>query len=156
MGNICSSSKNRTEGENFARPGRVLGSNNNAAAPRASVPASAKSKSHFESPGRTLGTTGGNALANAELGSSTGPGTGTGTATGLGTGAPENTNDARAKAALAAQKRAETAGPANKGKLGTKLAAQKAQTQAQTLNEVSRDERAARDADGASAARRWD
>lgn len=52
------------------------------------------------------------------------------------------------------QKRAEGAS-ANKGKLGSKLAAQKAQTQTQTLNEASRTERAARDADGAEEARRW-
>lgn len=54
------------------------------------------------------------------------------------------------------QKRAESASAAgSKGKLGTKLAAQKAQTQNQTLNEASRDEVAARDADGAAEARRW-
>ena len=53
------------------------------------------------------------------------------------------------------QKRAESAS-ANKGKLGSKLAAQKAQTQAQTLNQVSRTERAARDVDGVEAARRWE
>jgi hypothetical protein len=52
------------------------------------------------------------------------------------------------------QKRAESAS-ANKGKLGSKLAAQKAQSHAQTLDQVSRTERAARDADGVEAARRW-
>jgi len=52
------------------------------------------------------------------------------------------------------QKRAEEAS-GNKGKLGSKLAAQKAKTQTQTLGEVSREERAARDADGAEEARRW-
>ncbi|BCS25757.1 uncharacterized protein APUU_50468A [Aspergillus puulaauensis] len=144
MGNICSRSKNASETEPFARPGRVLGSSADNSAPRASVPANAKSKSHWQSPGRTLGGSGGG--ENASPGAGTGPGT----------GAVEDTDDARAKAALAAQKRADATGPANKGKLGSKLAAQKAQTQTQTLNEVSRDERAARDADGASAARRWD
>lgn len=54
------------------------------------------------------------------------------------------------------QKRAEAAGSANRGKLGSKLAAQKAQTHSQTLNEASRDERAARDADTAAAAQRWE
>ena len=53
------------------------------------------------------------------------------------------------------QKRADTAST-NKGKLGSKLAAQKAQTQARTLDQVSRTERAARDVDGAEAARRWE
>ncbi|KAL2834543.1 hypothetical protein BJY01DRAFT_84089 [Aspergillus pseudoustus] len=141
MGNICSRSKN--EPEAFSSPGRVLGSSttNNNTAPRASVPAGAKLKqSNWQSPGRTLGGEGGSGSAGA--GSTTGPGT-------------ETAEDARARAAAAAQARAE-ATTASKGKLGTKLAAQKAQTHSQTLNEVSRDERAARDADGAEAARRWD
>ncbi|KAL4989729.1 hypothetical protein BDW68DRAFT_175683 [Aspergillus falconensis] len=148
MGNMCSSSKNKAEPGPSSRPGRVLGSNTANSAPRASVPATAKSKSksHFESPGRTLG---GGVSPNAGAGSA-------GTGTESGTGTLEGTNDARAKAAMAAQKRAEASGSANKGKLGSKLAAQRAQTQAQTLNEFSREERAARDADGAAAARRWD
>ncbi|KAL2872094.1 uncharacterized protein BJX67DRAFT_341489 [Aspergillus lucknowensis] len=141
MGNICSNSKN--EAEPFSRPGRVLGSSATDSVPRASVPATAKSKSKstWESPGRTLGDGGGSGGA----GSGSGPGPGT-----------EKAEDARARAAAAAQKRAEATSNANKGKLGSKLAAQKAQTQAQTLNEASRDERAARDADGAEAARRWE
>lgn len=53
------------------------------------------------------------------------------------------------------QKRADAAQTSSKGKLGTQLAAQKAQTQSQTLNEASRSERAARDADTAAEARRW-
>ncbi|PTU22503.1 hypothetical protein P175DRAFT_0499035 [Aspergillus ochraceoroseus IBT 24754] len=52
------------------------------------------------------------------------------------------------------EKRAEEA--TGKGKLGTKLAAQKAKTHAQTLSEASGEQRAARDADDASEARRWD
>ncbi|KAL4914169.1 hypothetical protein BDW62DRAFT_148558 [Aspergillus aurantiobrunneus] len=150
MGNICSSCKSESEAEPFSRPGRVLGSSTANPAPRASVPANAKSQSYFHSPGRTLGGSGGGGNVNS------GAGTGTEAATGPGTGTLEDANDARSKAAFAAQKRAEASGPTSKGKLGNKLAAQKAQTQAQTLNEVSRDERAARDADGASAARRWD
>ncbi|KAL3434101.1 hypothetical protein BDV09DRAFT_170705 [Aspergillus tetrazonus] len=148
MGNMCSSSKNQAEPGPSSRPGRALGSNTVNSAPRASIPATAKSqpKSHFESPGRTLG---GGVSPNAGAGSS-------GTGTESGAGSLEGTNDARAKAALAAQKRAEASGSTNKGKLGSKLAAQRAQTQAQTLNEFSREERAARDADGAAAARRWD
>lgn len=53
------------------------------------------------------------------------------------------------------KKRAEGAS-ANKGKLGAKLAAQKAQTHTQTLDQVSRTERLARDVDGAEATRRWE
>ena len=53
------------------------------------------------------------------------------------------------------QKRAESASSGNKGKLGSKLAAQKAKTHTQTLNELSEAERAARDADNAEAARQW-
>ncbi|KAL2788999.1 hypothetical protein BJX66DRAFT_307576 [Aspergillus keveii] len=142
MGNICSSSKN--EPEAFSAPGRVLGSSTaNNTAPRVSVPAGAKSKqSPWKSPGRTLGG-GGSGGGSAAAGSSTGPGPGT-----------ETAEDARARAAAAAQARVEA--KTAKGKLGTKLAAQKAQTQSQTLNEVSRGERAARDADGAEAARRWE
>lgn len=92
MGNICSRSKNESEAEPFARPGRVLGSSADNSAPRASVPANAKSKSHWQSPGRTLGGGGGG-------GENANPGAGTAS----GTGAVEDTDDARAKAALAAQ-----------------------------------------------------
>ncbi|PYH46200.1 uncharacterized protein BP01DRAFT_25709 [Aspergillus saccharolyticus JOP 1030-1] len=145
MGNICSKSSNGPDA--FAQPGRVLGTNNdqstpNAAAasgPRASLPKSkAQSQSNTNtnwgsgSAGRTVGGEGASAVS-----------------------APGHT-DARTNAALAAQKRAESAtNNSNKGKLGSKLAAQKAQTQTQTLNEASRAEVAARDADGAAEARRW-
>ncbi|RHZ60236.1 uncharacterized protein CDV56_108683 [Aspergillus thermomutatus] len=129
MGNICSRSENETEP--FSQPGRVLGSASNPppnAAPRAPLPA--KSKAGFKSPGRTLGDT-----------------------------APEVPDagraDARTNAAIAAQKRAESAASAQKGKLGSKLAAQKARTQAQTLSEVSREQTAARNMDESSEARRW-
>ncbi|GFG02108.1 hypothetical protein IFM61606_03475 [Aspergillus udagawae] len=154
MGNLCSTSKN--EAEPSSRPGRVLGSAANPppnAAPRAPLPA--KSKAPFKSPGRTLGET-----------------------------APEVPDaeraDARTNAAIAAQvskhpdgellriclmtrladwtmpkKRAESAASAQKGKLGSKLAAQKAQTQAQTLSEVSREQTAARHMDESSKARNW-
>ncbi|KAI9041574.1 uncharacterized protein KD926_006648 [Aspergillus affinis] len=136
MGNICSRSKN--EPEPFSRPGRVLGSNppppsagapggKKPAGPRAPLPAN--SKSNFGSPGRTLGDA---------------------------DDAGGQNSDARTNAALAAQKRAESSTPVGKGKLGSKLAAQKAQTQTQTLNEVSHDERAARDADDAANTRRWE
>ncbi|GLA65417.1 hypothetical protein AtubIFM54640_007169 [Aspergillus tubingensis] len=140
MGNICSKSSNQPEA--FSSPGRVLGSaanppakDSSSSAPRAPLPSNAKPASNWGSgpSGRTLGSP---------------------AAAGEGNG--DATADARTKAALAAQKRAESASAAgSKGKLGTKLAAQKAQTQNQTLNEASRDEVAARDADGAAEARRW-
>ncbi|PYH64741.1 uncharacterized protein BO88DRAFT_408066 [Aspergillus vadensis CBS 113365] len=139
MGNICSKSSNQPDA--FSSPGRVLGSGPNppakdsSSAPRAPLPSNAKPASNWGSgpSGRTLGSP----------------------AAGEGNG-DNATADARTKAALAAQKRAESASAAgSKGKLGTKLAAQKAQTQNQTLNEASRDEVAARDADGAAEARRW-
>ncbi|KOS43002.1 hypothetical protein ACN38_g6131 [Penicillium nordicum] len=126
MGNICSRSSN--EADPFNQPGRVVGTKaGRTTAPRAPLPAKTNWKA---TPGRTLG----------------------GSTTDGGTAA---TDEARANAAIAAQKRAETAS-GNKGKLGSKLAAQKAQTQAQTLDEVSRTERAARDVDGTEAARRWE
>ncbi|KAJ5995430.1 hypothetical protein N7481_002407 [Penicillium waksmanii] len=135
MGNICSRASNDPEA--FSSPGRVVGTNpsNQSAAPRASVPAKANWKN---SPGRTLGD-------NA--------------------GAQGDSDEARSNAAIAAQvskpeaartsvlrnaelpatmKRAETASSGNKGKLGSKLAAQKAKTQTQTLNEASETERATR------------
>ncbi|KAI3010744.1 hypothetical protein CBS147346_1509 [Aspergillus niger] len=142
MGNICSKSKNQPDA--FSSPGRVLGSapNNTAkdsSAPRAPLPSNAKPASNWGSgpSGRTLGS--GNTAAAAAA-----------------AGDGNATADARTNAALAAQKRAESASATgSKGKLGTKLAAQKAQTQNQTLNEASRDEVAAREADGAAEARRW-
>ncbi|KAJ5086455.1 hypothetical protein NUU61_007762 [Penicillium alfredii] len=131
MGNLCSRSAN--EPDPFSRPGRVVGTTPsagaNASAPRAPLPAKTNWKG---TPGRTLGE------------SATGQSTEGGS------------DEARSNAAIAAQKRAESSSTANKGKLGSKLAAQKAQTQSQTLGEVSRTERAARDADGAEAARRWE
>ncbi|GAQ41502.1 hypothetical protein AKAW_07677 [Aspergillus niger] len=140
MGNICSKSSNQPDA--FSSPGRVLGSaanppakDSSSSAPRAPLPSNAKPASNWGSgpSGRTLGSPAAGGEGNGDV-----------------------TADARTKAALAAQKRAESASAAgSKGKLGTKLAAQKAQTQNQTLNEASRDEVAARDADGAAEARRW-
>ncbi|KAJ5630778.1 uncharacterized protein N7484_010878 [Penicillium longicatenatum] len=127
MGNICSRSSNNDQ-EAFTGPGRVVGTSNQSnSAPRASVPSSTNWKS---SPGRTLGET------------STG-------------GAQGASDEARSNAAIAAQKRAESMSATNKGKLGSKLAAQKAKTQTQTLDQASRDERAARDVDEVEQARQW-
>ncbi|KAJ5432648.1 uncharacterized protein N7458_011804 [Penicillium daleae] len=125
MGNICSRSSN--EPDAFAGPGRVVGAppSGQSTAPRASVPAKANWQN---TPGRTLGESSPQQGGNDE---------------------------ARSNAAIAAQKRAEAASASSKGKLGTKLAAQKAKTQAQTLNEASETERAVRDADGAEEARQW-
>ncbi|KAI2790181.1 hypothetical protein POX_d05687 [Penicillium oxalicum] len=126
MGNICSRSSNQPEA--FTGPGRVVGAPPSAPqsnAPRASVPAKANWQS---SPGRTLGESS--------------PQQGGG-------------DEARSNAAIAAQKRAEAASAANKGKLGSKLAEQKSKTHTQTLNEASQTERAVRNADEAAAARQW-
>ncbi|PLN79449.1 hypothetical protein BDW42DRAFT_172848 [Aspergillus taichungensis] len=163
MGSICSKSSNQSS-EAFSRPGRPLGSSATgpakSSAPRAPLP---KSASNFATPGRTLG---------GDSGTKTAAPVGTQTQTQAGAGAGDATAaapvaDPRANAAIAAQVSvsfflslplppSESASAASgKGKLGSKLAAQKAQTQSQTLNEVSRDERAARDADDAAAARAW-
>ncbi|KAF7719337.1 Uncharacterized protein PECH_006379 [Penicillium ucsense] len=125
MGNICSRSSNKPEA--FTGPGRVVGApaSNQSPAPRASMPAKQNWQS---SPGRTLGE------------SSPQPG---------------GSDEARSNAAIAAQKRAEAASAANKGKLGSKLAEQRAKTQTQTLNEASQTERAVRNADEAETARQW-
>ncbi|PWY81912.1 hypothetical protein BO70DRAFT_362345 [Aspergillus heteromorphus CBS 117.55] len=151
MGNLCSKSKNPPESDAFSTPGRVLGSgpnpnpNSNAprpppaqsSAPRAPLPSNTKLNSGLGS------GTAGRTVADRDTTSTDGDVGGGGKV------------DPRMNAALAAQKRAELASTATKGKLGSKLAAQKAQTQTQTLNEASRDEIAARDADGAAQARAW-
>ncbi|PLB40021.1 uncharacterized protein BDW47DRAFT_123962 [Aspergillus candidus] len=158
MGSICSKSSNQST-EAFSRPGRPLGSSATgpkSSAPRAPLP---KSASNFASPGRTLGGESSTKTSNSRVGTQTQTQAQPQTQQGAGVGdatAAAPVADPRANAAIAAQKRAESASAAGgKGKLGTKLAAQKAQTQSQTLNEVSRDERAARDADDAAAARAW-
>ncbi|KAJ5939552.1 hypothetical protein N7454_003442 [Penicillium verhagenii] len=128
MGNLCSRSSNN-DPEAFTGPGRVVGtSGQQNPAPRAAPPSNTNWKA---SPGRTLGDT-----------SSPGGAQGAG-------------DEARSNAAIAAQKRADSVTTASKGKLGSKLAAQKAKTQTQTLGEVSRDERAARDVDQVEQARQW-
>ncbi|KAJ5113623.1 hypothetical protein N7456_002157 [Penicillium angulare] len=134
MGNLCSRASNDPDA--FSGPGRVVGTTPSNPTPRASVPQNTNWKS---TPGRTLGD---NSPTQSQSQTQGGPGAGT--------------DEARSNAAIAAQKRAETASStSNKGKLGSKLAADKAKTQNQTLNEVSRDERAARDADQAAEARQW-
>lgn len=144
MGNVCSKSANKPD-DAFGQPGRVLGSSAASGTPsqpaRAAVPGNVVS----QGPGRTLG----------------------------GASSSQDTADARAKAAEAAQvypstqpitvwstdlllqKRAEALNASSKGKLGSQLAAQKARTQAQTLNAASQSEVAARNADTAAETRQW-
>ena len=54
------------------------------------------------------------------------------------------------------ERAAKQSAAANKGKLSSQLAAQKAKTRNETLDEASRQERATRDADAAAQTRRWD
>ncbi|PGH15577.1 hypothetical protein AJ79_02359 [Helicocarpus griseus UAMH5409] len=66
-------------------------------------------------------------------------------------------DDPRSAAARAAEERAaKQASTSKQGKLGSQLAAQKAQTRNETLDEASRHNRATREADEAEAVRRWD
>ncbi|KAI0972540.1 hypothetical protein F4678DRAFT_428393 [Xylaria arbuscula] len=62
-------------------------------------------------------------------------------------------NDARRRAAEAAEARAQAASTKSPGKLGTQLAAQKKQTRNETLQEISNNERRQREADEAAQAR---
>ncbi|KAI1189377.1 hypothetical protein F5B17DRAFT_391762 [Nemania serpens] len=113
----------KSDSEAFSQPGRVLGS----APPqpqRASVPA------HVGGPPRTLG------------GSSPSPQASGGDA-----------DDARRRAAEAAEARAQAASAKSSGKLGAQLAAQKKQTRNDTLQEISNNERRQREADEAAQAR---
>ncbi|TGJ86967.1 hypothetical protein E0Z10_g1816 [Xylaria hypoxylon] len=114
----------KSENEAFTQPGRVLGS----APPqpqRASVPA------HVGGPPRILGG-GGSPAAQGNSG---------------------DTDDARRRAAEAAEARAQAASAKSSGKLGAQLAAQKKQTRNDTLQEISNNERRQRDADEAAQAR---
>ncbi|KAI0432966.1 hypothetical protein F5Y09DRAFT_114248 [Xylaria sp. FL1042] len=115
----------KSESEAFSQPGRVLGS----APPqpeRASVPA------RVGGPPRTLG--GGSPEAQGNSGGAT-------------------DNEARRRAAEAAEARAQAASAKSSGKLGAQLAAQKKQTRNDTLQEISNNERRQRDADEAAQAR---
>ncbi|OJD21042.1 hypothetical protein ACJ73_07621 [Blastomyces percursus] len=65
--------------------------------------------------------------------------------------------DPRNAAARAAEERAaKQSSSAKKGKLSSQLAAQKAKTRNETLDEASRQNRATREADAAAAMSRWD
>ncbi|KAK2752784.1 hypothetical protein FQN55_005916 [Onygenales sp. PD_40] len=128
MGNICSKSANKSDP--FSQPGRVLGSapTPSSQPPRAAVPP--KVNAARTTPGRTLG----------------------------GSQAPGPVEGARSAAAQAAEERDRAAKQAaaskKKGKLGSQLAAQQAQSHKEILTEASRMERAAREAD--EERRRWD
>ncbi|KAL1958548.1 hypothetical protein VTO42DRAFT_4145 [Malbranchea cinnamomea] len=128
MGSICS--KGSIKPDPFSQPGRVLGSNaDTPKTSRAPVPRNVQlSGKSTTQGGRTLG----------------------GTSAG-------GASDPRSAAARAAEERAaKQAKSANKGKLSSQLAAQKAKTRNEVLDEASRQERAARNADAAAEARRWE
>ncbi|KAI2640508.1 hypothetical protein GGS26DRAFT_538468 [Hypomontagnella submonticulosa] len=125
MGNVCG----KSESENFSQPGRVLGS----APPqrqRASIPAS------VGGPPRTLGgsTPNVNPPPQPQDGGSA-------------------ADQAKRRAAEAAEARAQASANKSTGKLGTQLAAQKKQTRNETLKELANNEIRQRDADEAANAR---
>lgn len=122
MGNVCG--KTDSGGDNFAGPGRVIGT----APPqpqRAAVPQKVRT---VGGPPRTLG---GSQDA------------------GAGAARPD---DARRKAAEAAEARAKAASKTT-GKLSAQLQEQKKKTRNETLKEISQNELRARDADEAAQAR---
>ncbi|GAB1311280.1 hypothetical protein MFIFM68171_01490 [Madurella fahalii] len=123
MGNLCS-----TESEPFSQPGRRLGSTPTAPA-SASVPASASASRkppRVGGPPRTLGG-----------GSGGGP------------GASQDPNDARRKAAEAAEARQKRN---QGGKLKAQLDAQRGKTDAAILKQASEEESRRRDMDQSTAA----
>ncbi|KAF2472241.1 uncharacterized protein BDR25DRAFT_302980 [Lindgomyces ingoldianus] len=124
MGNLCGK---QSKEDNFAGPGRTLGS---------APPPKAKASI----PSRVAKTDG----ATSSAGNSTGPGRIVGR---------EQTGDgARSAAAAAAEARAsKTTG----GDLAKKLEAQKKQTQSQTLQEAARENRLQREADAATETRNY-
>ncbi|KAF4462501.1 hypothetical protein FALBO_10692 [Fusarium albosuccineum] len=115
----------KTDSEAFAQPGRVLGSAPAPASGTAPVP------SKVGGPPRVLG----GASSSAEASS----------------GDPE---DARRKAAEAAEARAKAYAKPG-GKLQTQLAAQKKQTRSDALKDASQEQLRAREADQAAEARNW-
>ncbi|KAI0508396.1 hypothetical protein F5B22DRAFT_404084 [Xylaria bambusicola] len=125
MGNICG----KSESEAFSQPGRVLGS----APPQ---PQSVPVPAHVGGPPRTLG--GASPLAEAQA---------------QGDNRAAAADDARTRAAEAAEARAQATAAKSSGKLGSQLAAQKKQTRNETLQEISNNERRQRDADEAAQAR---
>ncbi|EER30065.1 hypothetical protein D8B26_007351 [Coccidioides posadasii str. Silveira] len=128
MGNLCSKSSNPSDP--FAQPGRVLGTSPDSGPSSAPVPQKQTISRPAVKGGKTLGGSGSTS---------------------------DQTVEPRNAAARAAEERAaKQNATANKGKLGSQLAAQKAKTQGRTLNELSQTERATRDVDAAETSRRWD
>ncbi|KAI5207418.1 hypothetical protein E4T39_01903 [Aureobasidium subglaciale] len=127
MGNCFGKPKS----ENFSGSSQTL-ANSSANAPKpvtATTPLKPKTASYSPTPaqGRTVG--------------------------GASTAAPGS--DPRAAAALAAEERLKASQGKEKGKLGKQLGAQKAQTHNQVLDETSRDNRLARNADENAQTRTW-
>jgi len=117
----------KSESENFSSPGRTVGAPPAGGPPKSSsVPAKAKVSS---GPGRTLG--------------------------GGGAAEGQSSDDARSRAAEAAEARAKAANKPG-GKLKSQLAAQKQQTRWNTLNEASNEVVMNREAEDAARARNWD
>ncbi|KAH7035297.1 uncharacterized protein B0I36DRAFT_360690 [Microdochium trichocladiopsis] len=115
----------KSDGDNFSQPGRALGTAPEQPA-RAAVPPSAVAARKVGGPPRTLG----------------------GAAP-----AADGPDDARRRAAEAAEARANAANSKNTGKLATQLAAQKKQSRNETLQEISNSNVRQRDADEAAEAR---
>jgi len=103
----------------------------------------------FNQPGRTLGSapTPQQTSAKVPAAVSNSPGRT------LGQSTASSQDDPKTAAARAAEERAKAS--QGKGKLGKQLDAQKARTQADTLAQTSKDNRAARDADAAADARAY-
>ncbi|KAI9903078.1 hypothetical protein N3K66_002430 [Trichothecium roseum] len=111
-------------------------------------------KDNFSSPGRVVGS----APAQSSRPSAPVPRKVGGPGRTLGGGPSSSSSaaeDARQKAALAAEARAKASSKPG-GKLQAQLAAQKKQNRGDTLKEVSDNAQRARDADDAARARQWD
>ncbi|EGU87310.1 hypothetical protein FOQG_07295 [Fusarium oxysporum f. sp. raphani 54005] len=107
----------------------------------------------FSQPGRVLGSAPAPAAGTAPVPKKVG-----GPPRTLGSGpaaeASGETDDARRKAAEAAEARAKASSKPG-GKLQTQLAAQKKQTRSETLKDASQEQLRAREADQAAEARNW-
>lgn len=141
MGSCCSKSSE----DNFAGPGRQLGSTPAAGPDRASIPPLNKQKPKISGTGRTLGS-------NSGGGSTDDPRAAAARAAEVSPKLYKRTCD-RAHTKGRSQERAAKSQP--KGKLGEQLAAQKAQTRTDTLAEASAEVRGARIQGQNAADRAW-
>ncbi|KAL6869250.1 hypothetical protein ACO1O0_000574 [Amphichorda felina] len=132
MGNICG----KVEADPFSSPGRTVGS----APPTGPQSAPVPKRATVGGPGRTLGGSG-----------TGGQGAKGAAAAGGGVALPD---EARRRAAEAAEARAASSKPA--GKLQSQLTAQKKQTRSDTLKDASRQELQHREAEDAARVRNWD